>query len=38
MTANASPASQLQAGSLYDDLRDWLIIAGRLDADALNAL
>ena len=25
-------------GGLYDDLCDWLIIAGRLDADALNAL
>ena len=23
---------------LYDDLCDWLIIMGRLDADALNAL
>lgn len=23
---------------LHDDLCDWLIIAGRLDADALNAL
>lgn len=26
------------AGDLYDDLCDWLIIMGRLDADALNAL
>lgn len=25
-------------GDLYDDLCDWLIIMGRLDADALNAL
>lgn len=25
-------------GDLHDDLCDWLIIAGRLDADALNAL
>lgn len=25
-------------GSLHDDLCDWLIIMGRLDADALNAL
>ena len=24
--------------SLYDDLCDWLIVMGRLDADALNAL
>lgn len=23
---------------LYEDLRDWLIVMGRLDADALNAL
>lgn len=30
---NGSPA-----GSLYDDLCDWLIVMGRLDADALNAL
>lgn len=26
------------SGDLYDDLCDWLIIMGRLDADALNAL
>lgn len=26
------------AGDLYDDLCDWLIVMGRLDADALNAL
>lgn len=25
-------------GSLHDDLCDWLIAMGRLDADALNAL
>ena len=25
-------------GSLHDDLCDWLIVMGRLDADALNAL
>lgn len=25
-------------GGLHDDLRDWLIVMGRLDADALNAL
>lgn len=25
-------------GDLYDDLCDWLIVMGRLDADALNAL
>jgi len=25
-------------GDLHDDLCDWLIIMGRLDADALNAL
>lgn len=25
-------------GGLYDDLCDWLIAMGRLDADALNAL
>lgn len=25
-------------GDLHDDLRDWLIIMGRLDADTLNAL
>lgn len=25
-------------GDLYDDLCDWLIVAGRLDADALNAI
>lgn len=30
---NGSPS-----GNLYDDLCDWLIIMGRLDADALNAL
>lgn len=30
---NGSPSS-----SLYDDLCDWLIVMGRLDADALNAL
>lgn len=30
---NGSPS-----GSLYDDLCDWLIVMGRLDADALNAL
>ena len=30
---NGSPRSDL-----YDDLCDWLIIMGRLDADALNAL
>lgn len=26
------------SGDLYDDLCDWLIVMGRLDADALNAL
>lgn len=26
------------SGALYEDLRDWLIAMGRLDADALNAL
>lgn len=26
------------AGGLHDDLCDWLIVMGRLDADALNAL
>lgn len=26
------------SGDLHDDLCDWLIIMGRLDADALNAL
>lgn len=25
-------------GDLYDDLCDWLIVVGRLDADALNTL
>lgn len=25
-------------GNLHDDLCDWLIVMGRLDADALNAL
>lgn len=25
-------------GDLHDDLRDWLTVMGRLDADALNAL
>lgn len=25
-------------GGLHDDLRDWLTVMGRLDADALNAL
>lgn len=30
---NGSPA-----GALYDDLCDWLILMGRLDVDALNAL
>lgn len=25
-------------GGLHDDLRDWLIVMGLLDADALNAL
>ena len=25
-------------GDLYDDLCDWLIVMGRLDVDALNAL
>lgn len=30
---NGSPA-----GDLYGDLCDWLIVAGHLDADALNAL
>lgn len=25
-------------GDLHDDLCDWLIVMGRLDADALNAL
>lgn len=30
---NGSPA-----GSLYGDLCDWLIVMGRLDADALKAL
>ena len=26
------------AGGLHDDLCDWMIVMGRLDADALNAL
>lgn len=32
------PYAGSQAGDLYDDLCDRLILMGRLDADALNAL
>lgn len=32
------PYDSSPSGDLYDYLCDWLIIMGRLDADALNAL